>query len=315
MGTEVRNKFEGMTKEISDNICRVLECESEDIKGWEKLTVGLTNSAYKFKVRGNPYLYRMPGINTEIFLNRECEAQAENIAKEIGIDETLIAIDPETGWKLSHFVEGCEYIDPNDPEDMKTALGMLKKFHETETIGSNDFAIDTTCEKYFRLMEGSGLTEGDMVKICENKEIFGFNQFRQITKELARYSAIVERDGFKRVLCHNDTWFWNFIKDTSGKVTLIDWEYCGNNFPSFDVADIAVGLGYTMRQSMDLAEMYEGHKINTLEYRYHMLGIVLVGWFWFVWAIYQESVGTEVEDMKMWFDISMIALENVRTLF
>ena len=47
------------------------------------------------------------------------------------IRDRFITEDPEKGWKLSRFIPDCRQLDPHDPEQVKRAMEMARRLHES----------------------------------------------------------------------------------------------------------------------------------------------------------------------------------------
>ena len=262
-------------------------CDSSDIQNIEPIKIGLTNKSFKFDCKGKSYVLRIPGVGTDSFLSRQCEAESEAVAASLGLDATVIYIDPATGWKLSEFIEDADYIDPYDAEgDQAVAMQMLKKLHEQKLHGCWDFDFVVCAEKY--------------ISDIENDLGLAF-PYKDIHAQMRELSALLDKEGFERVLCHNDTWYWNYLKDKDGTIQLIDWEYAGNNYPVCDVADYTLSLQFTDQQYLDLVQLYEGRLLSEKEIRFCYGQLALCCWHWSVWAIYKDATGANVEDREIWF--------------
>ena len=96
--------LENVDSEIFDNIVAVLGCTKAEIHDVYPLKQGLTNLSCHFATNDGEYVYRHPGIGTELLINRAGEVAAQKAAKQLGIDETFIHEDPERGWKISRFI-------------------------------------------------------------------------------------------------------------------------------------------------------------------------------------------------------------------
>ena len=284
------NYINNLDSSIIGIICRELECEPADVTNFQPMGVGKTNVSFSFDCKGQKYVYRHPGAQTDQFLSRKCEAEAEKLAGELGLDPSVIAIDPETGWKLSHFIEGAEYLDPYDKEgDQKEIMRALHTLHDQKYKGCHDMVFIKDSEIYIDL-----LTKGNL---------YDFSPFMETHQQMKKLEEYMEGDGFERVLCHNDVWYWNFLRDKYGNIHLIDWEYAGNNYPAADVADHIVSFeDWTEEDYLDFAARYEGHELSEREVRFYLAAMATCGWYWFVWGIYQEATGTEIEDLKTWYD-------------
>lgn len=224
-------------------------------------------------------------------------------------------MDPETGWKLSYFIEDCEYLDPYKPEDQKIMMDMMRKLHDKAVVSDFEFNFVKQIDTYFGFMDELGMKPEKYAEILEKRGIHGvsYDDLIKIVNELKELEKKVDAEGYKKVLCHNDTWIWNFLRAPDGKVTLIDWEYCGNNYPAADVADFCLTLEFTLDGYIELSELYEGHPLNDKEYRFYMANMALCGWHWVIWGIWKEATGWEMgEDLKKWYDKAMQSLEICR---
>ena len=285
-----------------DYICTTLSCDSDEIHSIEAMKVGLTNISFKFYVGDDPYVFRYPGAQTDLFLSRRCEKQAEEVAHELGIDRSFIALDPDTGFKISHFIEDCVYIDPFDVDgDQKKALSMLRAFHNTKT--QSDWVLDffTKADVYFDIMR--------------EQNSYDFSEHLPLRSKIERLSNLLEQEGYERTLCHSDTWYWNFLKDPQDQYYLIDWEYAGMNYPQADVANYVISLDVTEEQYLDLAEHYEGHELSLKEKRFYFGMLSMCTWYWFVWALYTETRGTKVDDLPEWYRKTVHYLKRAMELF
>ena len=145
--------------------------------------------------------------------------------------------------------------------------------------------------------------------------IYDISPYWETHKIMARLYELLECEGHPRVLCHNDTWFWNFLKDPTGKIQLIDWEYAGNNYAAADVADYTISLDYSYEGYLQLAEAYEGHPLSKKEVRYYVTCLALIAWYWFVWGLWKQATGTQVDDLKKWYDKAIQSLTKAMDLY
>ena len=282
-------------KTIIKNICEKLNCNADEIKNIEFMKIGLTNVSFKFTVNGTNYVYRKPGTNTKKYINRKSEIFSEKVARKLGLDETVIFID-ESGWKLSKYAENTVHINPYDIEDQKAAMAMIHKLHDAKIISDYDFDYRKETEKFISMF-------GKDIEV-------DFSNYVDLNKRFAQIDEDFKIRGYKKYLCHNDFWFWNILKDTnSGRLTLIDWEYSGNSYPASDVAYFVSSLNYGIKDYLKLAEIYEGHSLDKNEKWYYCAVLAQVMWYWFVWALYKEANGKQIEDKQMWFDKAVNALQ------
>lgn len=286
---------------IFENICGVLGCKIEDISGIEAMKVGLTNISFRFEVGENAYIYRHPGKGTSRFIKRECEAFSESVAKELGLDPTFLTINAEGGWKMSEFLQGCRHFDPYDRHDQAVAMGLLRRLHEEKI----------TCPWDYDYMNMTGV----YAALLEEHQHGAFLPYEETYEDMSRLYEKMEAEGFEKCLCHNDAWHYNMLRGADGTVALIDWEYSGNAYPQVDVAYFTASLDFDDDDYMALAELYEGRQLTFKEKRFYFACLAICLWHWFVWAIYKEAIGTQVDDKQMWYDKAVHALEIATEMF
>ena len=83
---------------------------------------------------------------------------------------------------------------------------------------------------------------------------------------------------------------------------LIDWEYSGNDDPASDLGTFVCCSDYTEEETINILEIYAGHPLSDLEKRHYYAYIAIASYYWYVWAIYQTSVGNNVgEYLYIWY--------------
>ena len=292
---------EGTKTELSStavsNICETLKCEAADIENVEAIKVGLTNKSFSFMCRGSKYVYREPGKGTNEFINRESEAFSEELAYRLGIDRSLIKIDPKSGWKLSRFVEDYSYINPYDEADCALAMRTVKTLHESGAESPWNFDYTEQTE----LIES----------LSRFKENVDFSRYEDENKRFIELGRKLAGENHKTAVCHNDAWHWNMLKGPDGRITLIDWEYSGNSYPEADVAYFTASLDYSDEDYFRLAEIYDGRPLDADRKRFYLAVLAIVLWYWFVWALYKEALGTAVDDKDLWYKKAVHALDEL----
>ena len=270
------------------NVCSVLGCASSAVAEAEPIEEGLTNSSYKVVVDGSLYVYRVPGVGTEKIIDRRSETFSQGVARELGIDDTFVFEDEKSGWKLSRFIDGCLPFDYHNPEHVAGAMGIARKLHGCGVQSKWSFDLgEKTAELDGLLNEAGYELPAD------------YQALSSMASELA---ARAKEDGVPQVLCHNDFYGPNFLV-RGDETRLTDGEYAARGDPACDIGNfIAQGSGYTVEQTLDLLPLYYGRKATEAEKR-HCLGAVgLVGWYWYVWAMYKEAMGNPMgEWLYIWY--------------
>ena len=115
---------------VFENICRILCCEISDIEDMSTIKKGLNNQSFKFRVNGEYYIYRHPGINASGVIDRKKEAANLRAAKKLKIDETLVYIDEDEGWKISRYIDTTETFDFGNKKHIDMLARKLKTLHD-----------------------------------------------------------------------------------------------------------------------------------------------------------------------------------------
>lgn len=283
-----RDFFSNVDSRILDNICGTLKCSRSEITDVVPVKAGLTNLSTLFTVKGKRYIYRHPGNGTEEIINRKAEAFALGVARELGLDDTFLYEDPLEGWKISFFIEGCSELDYSNKEQVAKALKMARTLHTSgkESPFSFDF-----------YEEGKKI-----VSLLKEMRYPLPRDFDALADRVRKVAEEMKTEVEKPVLCHNDLYGPNFLV-RGDEMRLIDWEYAAMGDPACDIGNfVSQGSGYSIEETIDILPLYFGREATETEKR-HCLGAVgLVGWYWYVWAIYKEAMGNSVgEWLYVWY--------------
>ena len=274
--------------DILDNICATLDCTRDEITDVETAKAGLTNLSVLFSVRGVKYVYRHPGPGTNAIINREAETFSLNVAKRLGLDETFVFEDPQEGWKISRFIEGCIPFDYRNDAHVARALQIGRTLHESGEVSPWSF------DNWDEAVNIIGI-----LKDAEYPLPSDFEELFATIEELAQY---VKAESGRPVLCHNDFYGPNFLV-RGDEMQLIDWEYSAMGDYASDIGNfIAQGSGYTVEESIACLDKYFGRTPTAAEVRHCMAMTALVGYYWYVWAIFKGMQGNPVgEWLYLWY--------------
>lgn len=278
---------------ILKNICKVLGCKEQDICDIKAIKQGLTNTSFYFtatntKLGEGKYVYRHPGTGTSDYINRESECFSMDVAKRLGLDDTFIYMDKKEGWKLSRFIENARTLDYHNDNQVEIALGMMQKLHKASIKSKYRFG---TWDKSIEFVE----------KI-RNKGRADFADFQNLFDMMETLYKLTKSDGVEERLCHCDCYDPNFLLDENDKMYLIDWEYSGNDDPATDLGTFICCSDYTEEEALEVIKKYIGHEPCDVELRHHYAYVALAAYYWYVWAIYQTTVGNNVgEYLYLWY--------------
>lgn len=287
---------------IFQNICYVLKCQEKDIKNIHPIKTGLTNLSFFFSCMGKNYVYRHPGVGTDTYINRESEASSMTIAKELGLDDTFIYIEPKQGWKISHFVENAKTLDYHNDGQVRQAMKMLRTLHTSGKTTNHDFNIWHEINNF--------------EKTLKEKKRTDFEDADKLQNLIQDLHASVDQDHVKKCLCHCDSYDPNFLIDQEGKMYLIDWEYSGMSDPAGDIGTFLSCSDYDLKEAKQLIAIYLDHEPSEKELRHYMAYAAILSYYWFIWALYQDSVGKTVGEWTyLWYQHTKMYGAEARKLY
>ena len=122
--------------------------------------------------------------------------------------------------------------------------------------------------------------------------------YREHLGQVPRIEAALAAHPLPTVPCHNDLLAENYLDD-GARLWLVDWEYSGNNDPTFELGNTAQELGYDDRQVEELCAAYFGEASPALLARMRLQMIMSdVGWT--LWAAIQARISTIDYDFTGW---------------
>jgi len=283
-----KSYIENADSKVFTNICRVLKCPESDISDICPISAGLTNASFLFSCKGKKYVYRHPGVGTEAYINRSAEAASMEIARDLGLDNTFIYMDQKEGWKLSSYIENARTLDYHNEEDVREALAMARKLHTSGRTTPYAFDIREEIHKFEETIARMGRND--------------FEDMREMRENIETIFRFVDEDHVPPCLCHCDCYDPNFLIDPEGNMYLIDWEYSGMADPACDLGTFLACSDYDMKKTDEAIAVYFQRTPDAEELRHYIAYAAILSYYWFVWALYQDSVGKNVgEYLYQWY--------------
>ena len=269
---------------ILRNIKLVFRCDEEDIAEFRNIHEGLTNTSFIFRVNGEDYIYRHPGEGTERIIDRRHEKQSLILAKQYGIDPTYIYMDVLEGWKISRFVKDFRVPDYGSFEDSLRVIGLLRKLHALPV--RVDYGLDPWKDGLF------------LERLIREKDPGCFAPYEALKGKVEALYRRTLGDGVEKCFCHGDTYQPNWMLLPDGGVILIDWEYGGFSDPGVDVGYYIVDAMYELEEGRRFIRAYLGDTLTEAREFHFLSYTALIAYYWFVWAIYRESCGANIGDVR-----------------
>ncbi len=264
---------------ILDNICTALGCERTAVSGVEPIKDGLTNLSFKFEVAGRPYVYRHPGPGSDQIINRESEMFSLSVAQRLGVDGTFVYQDPERGWKISRFIEGCEQLDYDNPAHVARAMELIRRVHTCGVRSRWTFDVMEKARAIVDMLGPAGCSK--------------LPDFDELSKRMETLNAHVAADGVPLCLCHNDFYAPNFLV-RGDEMHLIDWEYSAMSDYASDLGTFICCSEYSPDEALGVIDAYFEGAATPAQVRHCLAYVALAAYYWLAWALYKEATGDPV---------------------
>ena len=266
---------------VLSNIKKVFFCKEEDIEELVPVQAGMTNIVLSFRLNGGKYIYRHPGLGSEILVERGRETIMQKVVEDVGIDTTVIAMDVETGWKIARFIEHYDY-DYHNLNDMVRGVMLMRKLHEAPCRVRWNFDV---------------IKKAEEIKSKTAPEAYG----------------LAQTDGIRQCYTHGDARDVNFLINDE-EIYLSDWEYGGYGDPGFDIGSYIAGGVHSIEEVNRILFTYYRREPTPVQRRHFYAYIAISGWFYMHWSMLKESKGQDPEPHKTrWYtyakDYSAMALE------
>ncbi len=260
--------------------------ELRDARSVEPLTGGLTNTNYKVTTPAGCFVVRISGKDTSLLaIDRTNEVHNTIAAAETGVGAPFVASLPKHDALVLGFLEG----EVMDAEKMRR--------------GDRLDAVAGACR---RLHGGRRFLRGfDMFEIQPRYlEIVRERRFRLPDRYVSFEPQIQELERAMRVRseptvpCNNDLLAENFI-DVGGEMRLIDYEYSGNNEPSFELGNVWSESNLSLAQLEELVAQYYGRPLRNKVARARLWGL-MSKYGWTLWGSIQAGISDLDFDFWGW---------------
>jgi thiamine kinase-like enzyme len=250
------------------------------------IAAGLTNQNFRAEVEGTPYFVRLPGQSTDLLaVDRGNELHNTRAAAKAGVGPGVVAVDSETGAFALEWVDGRTmsieaFREPGGPARIAEALRQL---HAGPRF-RDDFNMFRLAEYYL------GVADDRSIRIPDG--------YRDELGKVALIEAALAARPLDTVPCHNDLLAENYLDDR-GKLWIVDYEYSGNNDPTFELGNTAQELAFDAARQEELCAGYFGKATPALLARMRLQMIMSdVGWT--LWAAIQAAISRIEYDFWGW---------------
>lgn len=244
---------------------------------------GMSNRNYYARLGTDQYVLRIPGLGSEGMVVRRYEEENAQHAANLGINPPIRYFSSETGVKLADYVIEAETLNQatiQRHDNMRQIAEVMSKLHNSNIRFNNDFNVFKEILHYEDLVKSAGASY--------------YAGYEEVRERVLSLEARLNELGVRLKPCHNDLVAENFIKDKSGKIYLIDWEYSGMNDPMWDIAALFLESSFTPENEEYFLSQYLG--VMEVPQRYFTkvrIYQILMDTLWALWTIVKEAKGDD----------------------
>lgn len=277
------------TSALKLQIAEAMNVRAGELSEITAMKKGMTNCSFSFLCRGEKFIIRIPGAGTDHLIDRAQEAAAYRAIDGKGICDDMVYFDPESGCKITRFLEGARVCDPLCEADTTRCMQKLRAFHDLALTVPHTFDLFGKIAFYESLRGGRASVYPDYAETKE--QVFGLR-------------AYIDAQPKRCILAHIDAVADNFLfVPDSGRgedIRLIDWEYAGMQDPHVDIAMFCLYSMYDRVHIDRLIDLYftEGcaPSVRLKIYCYIAAG----GLLWSNWCEYKKSLGVDFGDYALY---------------
>lgn len=272
-----------LQSDVIQLILQVLACKEKEITEIRALKKGMTNRSFQFSCRGKKYIMRIPGEGTDKMINRKQEYDVYTQLAGRDITDPVVYMSPESGYKITEYMDGVRNCNSEEPEDVKRCMQYLKKFHELNLKVDHAFDLYDQIEYYESLWEG---------------ETSAYRDYQDTKKRVYELRQYIDAQPKQVALTHIDAVCDNFLI-RGDETYLIDWEYAGMQDVHVDIAMFAIYAMYDREQIDQLIDFYfDGATDRSVRIKIYCY-IATCGLLWSNWCEYKRICGVEFGEYSL----------------
>lgn len=274
-----------MTITIQEVVLKIPEWQGKQMV-IQPISGGLTNTNYRVDVDGTKHFVRIPGKSTALLaVDRRNEYYNSAAAAEAGVGPRVLYHLPEYDVMVLEFIQGETMSNqklqaPGMPVRIARSIKLLHAGPRFLT----DFNM-------FRLTEF-------YLDICKQYEVAIPAGYPERLPAVNRIEKAMAVRPLPSVPCNNDLLAENYIDD-GHLLRLIDFEYSGNNDPTFELGNTCQELGYDEARIQELCAAYFSQAYPARLARMK-LNMIMSDVGWGLWAAIQAKISEIDYDFWGW---------------
>jgi thiamine kinase-like enzyme len=271
---------------IIDEVVKKIDDWKDRNVSVQPLSGGLTNTNFKVVVDGVQYFVRVPGESTELLaIDRNNEYYNTKAASDAGVAPQVLYHLPEYNVMVIEFLNGKTMSkDSLNERGMPARMAQaIKKLNQGSRFFS-DFNMFRLTEYYLHL--------------CKERNIRIPDGYLNRMPVVAQIEKAMSVKPLPTVPCNNDLLAENYIDDGK-QLWLIDYEYSGNNDPTFELGNTCQEMQFNDEQISEVCAAYFGKATPDMIGRMK-LNMIMSDVGWGLWAAIQANISTIDFDFWGW---------------
>lgn len=247
---------------------------------------GLTNHNYRVEVDGVPHFVRIPGPGTDLLaVDRTNELHNTRAAAQAGVGARVLHHLPAWDVIVLEWLDAATMSNETmqAPGSPTRIAETLRRLHAGPRF-RDDFDMVALATRYLAAIDERGFDVPP-----------GYHGH---LGAIPRIDAALRARPIPAVPCHNDLLAENYLDDGE-RLWIVDYEYSGNNDPTFELGNTAQELGFDDARLRELVAAYFGEATSALLARCRLQMIMSdVGWT--LWAAIQARISPIDYDFWGW---------------
>jgi thiamine kinase-like enzyme len=262
---------------------------------FDRIHAGITNLNWFVSLEGDDkrYFAKMPGPNTDVFIDRALAHEAARKAAETGYAPAIVHIAENGAVEVHEVLEGfrsCNVGDLLDGEVRRNIAAAYRKIHSSHSLSRTKTGFEQLRERLSQARQYGGRLPRDI---------------DYLMWQAARAEQAVNAAGMDLCMCFNDAYVTNYMIDANRNVRIIDWEYASNNDPYWDLAMFSGETFLEGRALQELIEIHDGAWTAEAGARVSLYGGI--GFLtWAFWAALQAKISPIPFDFAKYSELLMM---------
>ena len=265
-------------KQLEDYLIKIKDWNTSSLY-YEPVGGGITNLNWRVLNNDNnkEYFIKVPGVGTEIFIDRKASLEANSLAAKIGLGPEVYDYLSEFGVEIYDFLHDHTTCTNSSFENLDTAKKVLegyKKFHSAGKLSIVKSGIDLVEDHFKQLSEFK----------CEIPSDFEFLKYNfNVAKEKLLNA------GLDLVPCFHDPIAGNFLFSKTGELKMVDFEYSFQGDRFYDLAVFFGEMFFTDDIEEELLKQYFGTSNETIKSKIYIYKAI-ADIKWASWAFIQDKL-------------------------